>query len=96
MTLLWVYEHRREKLEHQFPFENYSAFFSKLFPEIPKTILLFGHDALNFAANLLGLNNAATPFGLKAMESLQSLNPDKDRASNAKLCFCVFMLVVLR
>jgi spore maturation protein SpmA len=42
---------------------------------------------LNFAANLLGLDNAATPFGLKAMESLQSLNPDKDRASNAQIMF---------
>jgi spore maturation protein SpmA len=41
---------------------------------------------LNFAANLLGLDNAATPFGLKAMESLQ-LNPDKDRASNAQIMF---------
>ena len=42
---------------------------------------------LNFAANLLGLDNAATPFGLKAMESLQTLNPDKDRASNAQIMF---------
>ncbi len=44
---------------------------------------------MNFSANLLGLDNAATPFGLKAMESLQSLNPDKDRASNAQIMFLV-------
>ncbi len=62
-------------------------FFSKLFPEIPKNHPSFGHMTLNFAANLLGLDNAATPFGLKAMESLQTLNPDKDRASNAQIMF---------
>ncbi|HAI81534.1 MAG TPA: spore maturation protein, partial [Chryseobacterium sp.] len=45
-------------------------FFSKLFPEIPKNHPSFGHMLLNFSANLLGLDNAATPFGLKAMESL--------------------------
>ena len=61
-------------------------FFSKLFPEIPKNHPSFGHMTLNFAANLLGLDNAATPFGLKAMESLQS-QPDKDRASNAQIMF---------
>jgi spore maturation protein SpmA len=42
---------------------------------------------LNFAANFLGLDSAATPFGLKAMESLQELNPDKDRASDAQIMF---------
>lgn len=62
-------------------------FFSKLFPEIPKGHPSFGHMMLNFSANLLGLDNAATPFGLKAMESLQSLNPNKDRASNAQIMF---------
>lgn len=62
-------------------------FFSKLFPEIPKNHPAFGHMMLNFSANLLGLDNAATPFGLKAMESLQSLNSDKDRASNAQIMF---------
>ena len=50
-------------------------FFSKLFPEIPKGHPSMGHMILNFSANLLGLDNAATPFGLKAMESLQELNP---------------------
>ncbi|MHA7608876.1 nucleoside recognition domain-containing protein [Elizabethkingia meningoseptica] len=62
-------------------------FFSKLFPEIPKGHPSFGHMMLNFSANLLGLDNAATPFGLKAMESLQTLNPNKDRASNAQIMF---------
>lgn len=62
-------------------------FFSRLFPEIPKNHPSFGHMLLNFSANLLGLDNAATPFGLKAMESLQTLNPDKDRASNSQIMF---------
>ena len=62
-------------------------FFSKLFPEIPKNHPAFGHMVMNFSANLLGLDNAATPFGLKAMDSLQSLNPNKDTASNAQIMF---------
>ena len=62
-------------------------FFSKLFPEIPKYHPAFGHMLLNFSANLLCLDNAATPFGLKAMESLQTINPDKDRASNSQIMF---------
>jgi spore maturation protein SpmA len=62
-------------------------FFSKLFPEIPKGHPAFGHMMLNFSANLLGLDNAATPFGIKAMESLQELNPDKDRATNSQIMF---------
>lgn len=62
-------------------------FFSKLFPEIPKNHPAFGHMLMNFSANLLGLDNAATPFGLKAMESLQQLNPKKDVASNAQIMF---------
>ena len=62
-------------------------FFSKLFPEIPKDHPAFGHMMLNYSANLLGLDNAATPFGLKAMESLQTLNPSKDKASNAQIMF---------
>src|SRR5690606_17574254 len=62
-------------------------FFEKLFPEIPKGHPAFGLMMLNFSANLLGLDNAATPFGLKAMESLQTLNPKKDTASNAQIMF---------
>ena len=46
-----------------------------------------GHMMMNFSANLLGLDNAATPFGIKAMESLQEINPDKEKASNAQLMF---------
>lgn len=62
-------------------------FFSKLFPEVPKGHPAMGHMIMNFSANLLGLDNAATPFGLKAMESLQELNPSKDTASNAQIMF---------
>lgn len=62
-------------------------FFSKLFPEVPKGHPSFGLMMLNFSANLLGLDNAATPFGLKAMDSLQSLNPDKEKATNAQIMF---------
>lgn len=62
-------------------------FFSKLFPEIPKNHPSFGHMMLNFSANLLGLDNAATPFGLKAMDSLQTLNPSADKASNSQIMF---------
>ncbi|MCD0489001.1 spore maturation protein [Pedobacter sp. MC2016-14] len=62
-------------------------FFSKLFPEVPKGHPATGHMVMNFSANLLGLDNAATPFGLKAMESLQELNPNKDTASNAQIMF---------
>ncbi len=64
-------------------------FFSKLFPEVPKNHPSMGHMVMNFSANLLGLDNAATPFGLKAMKSLQELNPSKDTASNAQIMFMV-------
>jgi spore maturation protein SpmA len=62
-------------------------FFSKLFPEIPKGHPSMGHMVMNFSANLLGLDNAATPFALKAMESLQEINPDKTTASNSQIMF---------
>ena len=62
-------------------------FFSKLFPELPKGHPAMGHMMMNFSANLLNLDNAATPFGLKAMESLQELNPNKAVASNAQIMF---------
>ena len=62
-------------------------FFSKLFPEVPRGHPSFGLMMLNFSANLLGLDNAATPFGLKAMDSLQSLNQDKEKATNAQIMF---------
>ncbi|MFB9241485.1 hypothetical protein IV454_07190 [Massilia antarctica] len=66
-----------------------SPFFSRIFPEVPKDHPATGHMVMNFSANLLGLDNAATPFGLKAMESLQTLNPDKETASNAQIMFLV-------
>lgn len=62
-------------------------FFSKLFPEIPKGHPASGQLVMNFSANMLGLDNAATPMGLKAMHSLQELNPKKDTASNAQIMF---------
>jgi spore maturation protein SpmA/spore maturation protein SpmB len=62
-------------------------FFSRLFPEVPKGHPAMGHMMMNFSANLLGLDNAATPFGLKAMESLQEINPRKETASNAQIMF---------
>ena len=64
-------------------------FFSKLFPEIPKGHPASGQILMNFSANMLGLDNAATPLGLKAMSSLQELNPKKDTASNAQIMFLV-------
>ena len=62
-------------------------FFSRLFPGVPKGHPAMGHMIMNYSANLLGLDNAATPFGLKAMESLQELNPSKDTASDAQIMF---------
>ncbi len=62
-------------------------FFSRLFPDIPKGHPSMGHMMMNFSANLLGLDNAATPFGIKAMESLQEINPRKEVASNAQIMF---------
>lgn len=64
-------------------------FFNKLFPEIPKNHPANGQIMMNFSANMLGLDNAATPLGLKAMNSMQELNPDKETASNAQIMFLV-------
>ncbi len=64
-------------------------FFNRLFPEVPKNHPAGGQMMMNFSANLLGLDNAATPLGLKAMGTLQELNPEKDRASNAQIMFLV-------
>lgn len=63
--------------------------FSKLFPEIPKGHPAVGSMMMNFSANMLGLDNAATPAGLKAMQDLQTLNPDQKTASNAQIMFLV-------
>ncbi|MVO10149.1 spore maturation protein [Flavobacterium sp. TP390] len=64
-----------------------SPMFAKVFPTIPKNHESISYMTLNFAANFLGLDSAATPFGLKAMQSLQELNDDKDRASDAQIMF---------
>jgi len=64
-------------------------FFRKLFPEIPANHPVLGPLLLNISANMLNLDNAATPLGLKAMEGLQDLNPEKDKASNAQIMFLV-------
>lgn len=66
-----------------------SPVFSKLFPDIPKGHPVTGSIFMNLAANMLGLDNAATPLGLKAMEGLQELNPQKDTASNPMIMFLV-------
>lgn len=64
-------------------------FFSRLFPELPKNHPVFGSIMMNFSANMLGLDNAATPAGLKAMEGLQELNKEKEKASNSQIMFLV-------
>jgi spore maturation protein SpmA len=66
-----------------------NPFLSRLFPEVPANHPAMGQMVMNFSANMLGLDNAATPFGLKAMESLQSLNPDKEKATNSQIMFLV-------
>lgn len=66
-----------------------SPVFVKVFPSIPKNHPSISYMTLNFAANFLGLDSAATPFGLKAMESLQEINPDKEKASDAQIMFMV-------
>src|SRR5690606_16433597 len=64
-----------------------SPVFVKVFPTVPKNHESISYMTLNFAANFLGLDSAATPFGLKAMQSLQEINPDKDKASDAQIMF---------
>jgi spore maturation protein SpmA len=66
-----------------------NPFLSRLFPEVPANHPAMGHMVMNFSANMLGLDNAATPFALKAMESLQGLNPEKEKATNAQIMFLV-------
>ena len=66
-----------------------SPLFTRLFPEVPKDHPAIGSMMMNFSANMLGLDNAATPLGLKAMKDLQELNPKKDTASNAQIMFLV-------
>ena len=64
-----------------------SPVFVKVFPSIPKNHPSISYMTLNFAANFLGLDSAATPFGLKAMQSLQEINPEKEKASDAQIMF---------
>lgn len=64
-------------------------FFSRLFPEVPRNHPAAGSIIMNFSANILGLDNAATPLGLKAMKELQEINPSKDTASDAQIMFLV-------
>lgn len=63
--------------------------FCRLFPDVPRNHPVFGQIFMNISANMLGLDNAATPLGLKAMEGLQALNPKKDTASNPMIMFLV-------
>lgn len=64
-----------------------NPFFSRLFPDIPKNHPAMGSILMNYSANMLGLDNAATPLGLKAMKELQEINPNKEQASNAMIMF---------
>ena len=66
-----------------------APFFKRIFPEIPDNHPALGSMLMNFAANMLGLDNAATPLGLKAMKELQQINPEKDTASNSQIMFLV-------
>lgn len=66
-----------------------SPVLSKIFPDVPKGHPAMGTMFMNFSANMLGLDNAATPMGLKAMQELQELNPDKETASNPMIMFLV-------
>jgi spore maturation protein SpmA len=66
-----------------------SPLFQRLFPEVPKNHPANGAMMMNFSANMLGLDNAATPLGLKAMKELQELNPEPQKASNAQIMFLV-------
>lgn len=66
-----------------------SPLFNKLFPDIPKNHPVHGSMVMNIAANMLGLDNAATPLGLKAMKELQEINPNKEKASNPMIMFLV-------
>ena len=66
-----------------------APFFSRIFPGVPRDHPATGLMVMNYSANFLGLDNAATPIGLKAMESLQTLNPAKDEATDAQIMFLV-------
>ena len=66
-----------------------APFFNRIFPELPKNHPVFGSMIMNFSANMLGLDNAATPMGLKAIKELQDLNKEKEKASDSQIMFLV-------
>ncbi len=68
-----------------------SPFFTRLFPEVPKGHPAFGSIFMNLSATMLGIDNAATPMGLRAMQELQDINPDKNKASNPMIMFLVLV-----
>ena len=70
-----------------------SPFFRKLFPELPPRSPAYGSIMMNIAANMLGLDNAATPVGLKAMQQMQEVNPCPAKASNAQIMFLVLNII---
>ncbi len=69
--------------------QSLTPLFSRLMPDVPKGHPALGAIVMNISANALGLDNAATPLGIKAMKELQTLNPDPDTASNAQILFLV-------
>lgn len=69
--------------------QGLTPLFARLMPEVPRNHPALGAMVMNISANALGLDNAATPLGIKAMQELQTLNPDKDTASNAQILFLV-------
>ena len=71
-----------------------SPLFSKIFPEVPKDHPAIGSMMMNISANMLGLDNAATPMGLKAMKELQTLNPEPEKATNAQIMFLVLVRIL--
>ena len=66
-----------------------SPLFARVFPDVPKDHPALGSITMNMAANMMGLDNAATPIGIRAMQELQELNPDKETASDAQIMFLV-------
>ena len=84
--MAWHYENRREGW---YGARMLSPVFTKLFPDIPKNHPVMGSIFMNIASNMLGLDNAATPTGLKAMAQMQELNTKKDTATNPMIMFLV-------
>jgi len=83
------YENRRKRRRNSNICPHCGSFFLKILPDIPKNHPALGSIFMNVSANMLGLDNAATPMGLKAMKELQEINPDKETASNPMIMFLV-------